>query len=224
MGKKVQVRIGELVFPTKGAAKKHVQEIVASYADGKRLGPEHHSFALELLGLHPEHAQKIGVGIHHFTIQTDAVWGTTRHFQIHRTDGSETDFSWQSCIDVKDPRREVLGAMRGAVREQIMEFKERALMISPPPVCPFNGIELTAGNSHVDHESPATFAWIADQWFATMGGFEAVKISAATDQQWAAEMTCDEQKRQWQDHHQRLAKLRLVSAGANLSEARTGAN
>ena len=88
------------------------------------------------------------------------------------------------------------------------------------PTFPFRGIELTAGNSHVDHEPPATFASVAGQWLAAVGGFEAVKISEPTDQQWAAEMVCSDQKGRWQEHHRQHAKLRLVSAGANLSEIR----
>lgn len=218
MGKKQPFVIAGVEFPTKKSAEEYIQGIVNRCNAGARVPSANEGFVLELLARHPEYDQKRGVGIAHLTVDMDNVWRTTKHFTIHRVDGSHTDFSWKTCLNGKNVRSEALGAMRRAIGGQIFTFKMAELLKSL--VCPFRGIELTKENSHVDHEPPITFANIADSWFAEIGGYEQVKISEPTDAQCAAEMVEEQQKLDWQTHHQSMAKLRLISAIANLSDVK----
>ena len=93
------VIIASLTFPTKRAAKDFFREIRDRYKDGERIAREDDGYLRDLVAVHPEAGLKIGCGISHFTVETDSEFGTTRHFVIHRTDGSSTDVSFLSSID-----------------------------------------------------------------------------------------------------------------------------
>jgi hypothetical protein len=217
----VSVVIGGLVFRTKGEAKQFFRGIRDRYPDGARLGPEDDALLRELLACHPEAADKAGAGVAHFTVVTDAHFGRTRHFTVHRVDGSSTDFSYHSCIDGRNERRDRLGALRRAVEDQIVSFRERAFAAGQPLVCPLRGVEITRAAYHVDHTPPAVFDVLVQEWLLSQRlELTAVPITPPGDNQIVAEMTDTTQLKSWWVHHRQHARLRLLSPRANLSEAR----
>jgi len=111
----VPVVISGLEFRTKGEAKEFFGGIRDCYPDGTRIGPEDDALLRELLACHPEASEKVGAGVDYFTLDTDAHFGRTRHFTVHRVDGKSTDFSYHTCIDGRNERRDVfwLGNGRG---------------------------------------------------------------------------------------------------------------
>lgn len=211
----MQVTVGSVTFKTKKSLEDHVRSIVAKYDDGCEITDRSDfEFVFDLLMLHHEAPQKLGRGIIRFTIERDTVWHKTRHFQIHRSDGTTTDFSWRTCIDGHKRHSDVLGAIRRAISDEVIQFKTNAL--SRRIVCPVTGVELTRDNSHVDHQRPMTFNLIACQWMFEIGGSDKVIISEPTDNQLCSEMTDFEQRKSWIETHNKLAVFRLISAEANL--------
>lgn len=61
-------------------------------------------FLNELLQNHPRVAEKVGRGISHFVVEFSTVGSLSRlppskHFVLHRVDGTSTDFSYNKCIN-----------------------------------------------------------------------------------------------------------------------------
>src|SRR3954469_25318524 len=98
--------IGESRFASQKAAMAFARELRDRYADGEAIQGLDAAFLEDLLSLHPEADQKFGNGITHFSVQADSVFGTTRHFVVHRKDGSSTDFSFKSCVEGSSARRD----------------------------------------------------------------------------------------------------------------------
>lgn len=138
MAKNKPSSVGDLIFPTKASGKDFFRQIRDRYADGERINAEDHGLLLDLLGLHPEANMKFGCGVAFFTVETDREFRTTRHFMIHRLDGSFTDFSFSACFDGRNVRRDILESLRRAVAEQIVAFREQHFAAPPRlPLPPF---------------------------------------------------------------------------------------
>lgn len=216
------INVGRLNFPTKAAAKEFFRAIRDQYQDFERLAPGDALLLSELLSIHPEADQKIGVGISGFHVERDREWGKTRGFFVDRIDGTSTDFSFLTCIDGKNPRNEVHQALRTAVKEQIVEFKRCALLAEC--VCPVTGVRLGAKNSHVDHQPPKTFAWLVQNWMSdAILDYESLVLVPSADNQFACRLADAGLRDCWAEYHRENAVLRLVSARANLSDIRRGA-
>jgi hypothetical protein len=215
------VVIASLQFPTKKLAKEFFREIRDRYADGCRIGDEDDRYLRDMVAIHPEAETKIGCGISHFTVETEVLFGRTRHFMIHRIDGSSTDVSFLSAIDGRNERRDRLEALRRGIENQIVLFKQSALFAAGPKICPLRGVPITEDAYHVDHTPPRTFIRLVDEWLAQeFLRIEDVEITPPSDNQIVTEMTADDQKRSWQDYHRENASLRLLSPLGNLSDAK----
>lgn len=213
--------IGSLRFRTKNEAKQFFRGIRDRYPDGAQLAVEDDSLLRDLLACHPEASYKIGPGVDHFTVETDTHFGRTRHFTVHRVDQSSTDFSFHSCIDGRNTRRDRMGALREAVEDQIVAFRERAFALETSPVCPIRGVPVRRDSYHVDHAPPAVFDVLVQGWLgAARMSLDDVLITPPGDNQIVATMTDAVQKLSWQEHHRSNANLRLLSSRANLSDAR----
>ena len=105
-------------------------------------------FLLDLLALHPEADQKVGVGVDHFDVRQN---GTTVGFWVVRSDQTETDFSFISCLRAPTHEEQVRAAMREAVRDQKFFFRD-AEFSAGAVHCPVTGEALTPETSHVHHE------------------------------------------------------------------------
>lgn len=215
------VVIASLQFPSKKLAKEFFRELRDRYPDGCRIGEEDDRYLRELIAIHPEADAKVGCGMSHFTVETDALFGRTRHFMIHRIDGSSTDVSFLSAIDGHNERRDRLGALRRGIENQIVLFKQLAFSSDCPKICPLRGVPITEDAYHVDHTPPQTFVYLVDGWLAQESlQIEDLEITPPSDNQIVTEMTNDNQKRSWQDYHRTHASLRLLSPLGNLSDAK----
>jgi hypothetical protein len=215
------VLIASLSFRTKKAAKEFFRDVRDRYEDGERVTLEDDRYLRDLIAIHPEAEMKIGCGISHFSVDTDSQFGTTRHFVIHRCDGSSTDVSFLSAIDGRNARRDRLEALRRGVDEQILDFRSLAFSSGETVICPLRGVTITESSYHIDHEPPQTFLCLVDRWCATEAlTLMDLEITPPADNQIVTEMTNDKQLRSWQEFHRRHAKLRLLSPLGNLSDAK----
>lgn len=102
-----------------------------SYAVYDRISdPEHDLMLRELLDLHPDAANKIGIGVDYFyvgrtkdgdkvNVRPDAtgIW-------IKRTDGSEVDFSYRTCINNHTDESNAKEGLRIAVEDRRLAYRE----------------------------------------------------------------------------------------------------
>lgn len=213
--------VGEVQFPSQKAALDFARQIRDRYVDGEKITRSDAVFLADLLSLHPEADQKFGVGITHFSVQTDAVFGKTRHFVVHRKDGTSTDFSFKSCIEGSSAKRDALSALREAVAEQITGFKQAAFAGKTDVPCAVRGTPTSFRDAHVDHIPPRTYAALVTGWLRHEGlNLEDIAVTLPADNQVLTTMVGKEQMASWQQFHKKHAKLRILCSEANLSDVR----
>ena len=217
------ISIGQRIFQTKKAALEQIKAVRDQYPDGVPLDHEDHCFIRDLLCLHSEALQKIGVGVSHFTVATEGEFGgRNRHFVLHRHDGTRTDFSFQHCLSPgAKERNDRLLALRQAIKEQTWAFRDREFASGRQITCPYEGVTLKPDSCQVDHEAPFTFEALATAWLFSEGiTLGDVEITSPRDNQLVARMTAVAQISSWQAFHRTHARLRLLSVKGNLSGAR----
>lgn len=204
-------------FATAGALEQFVREMMAVYRDGERLTDGDATFIRELLAAHPEAEHKVGVGVAGFSVATDAMTRRTRHFVLHRTDGSNTDFSYRKCIYGATERRQVLSALRVAVVDQVLAFRRTAFGPSQAITCPVHGDLVPRNGGHVDHVPPDTFVALVARWMASAGGRVDLALAPNQDGQVGTRLHDSATIASWQAYHAAHARLRITCAKANLS-------
>jgi hypothetical protein len=220
MGKGRRIVIGSLEFATVGEAKEYVRELVARYSDRDTANEADSAFLSDLLELHPRCAEKMGSGVRSYKFDRNPEYTNTRTIFVLRTDGSQTDFSWQTCIDGETPERLKRAALRNAIADQIAAFKREAFS-RPPVICSETGEELSWRYCHVDHVAPNTFDSLVDQWLLSENMvLDSVQISPSRDISFTRSLTNNAQRESWRGFHDRGKKLRLLSPHANLSIAK----
>ena len=88
--------IGERSFETQKTANLFIKDLLNSQPLKTPVPEPHHSFLRALVARHPRAAEKVGTGIHHFTVEP--ALGGTRCFYLTRADGTKTDFSTLKCV------------------------------------------------------------------------------------------------------------------------------
>lgn len=212
---------GSLHFPTKNAAKTFFRGMRDRYRDGQRIAEEDDQHLRHLVAIHPEAEAKVGSGISHFTVETERRFGTTRHFVIHRIDGSSTDVSFLSAIDGTNDRGDRLEALRRAIEDHVVSFRDSTFASKEEIRCPFRGTLVTRSSYHVDHKGPRTFIRLVEEWLEEERlRLEEVLITPPADNQIVRDMTDKRQLDSWRRFHHTNATLQLVSPLGNLSDAR----
>jgi hypothetical protein len=90
------IEIGDLTFPTKASATEHFRRMLNRYGVGERVAEDDGVQLGWLLARHPDAEEKIGTGVDYFSVR-NAEFGT-RCFEVVRSDGSKTDFSFRWCV------------------------------------------------------------------------------------------------------------------------------
>lgn len=213
------VTIGLYNFKTKTAAKIYIRDTRDRYPrDGVKIQQSDEVFLHSLLALHPDASDKIGSGISHFTVETDPEFGKTRHFTIHRTDGSSTDFSFNACLDGRNERSDRLESLRRAVEDQVIAFRNSVFFAGIPVICPVDGSLLIPNASHVDHQFPTTFLVLVEGWLTRHSlRIDQIDITPPQDNQVVTYMTNHDQINSWTNYHRINASLRVVSPRSNLT-------
>ena len=214
----VQIRIGLRDFPSKKAAKDFFRNMRDAYKDGVPIKVEDDAILRDLVSCHPDAIQKYGTGIDYFTVATEYRPGRTRHFVIHRMDGTKTDFSFAKPIDGPNKRRDCLAALRAAISDQIMDFKNEAFGASPQVRCAQTDELLTKNEAHVDHQPPHEFLKLVMAWMAHENiDFDDIALVPQVDDRIGSRLQDEAQECRWRLFHQRHAHLRILSKKANLS-------
>jgi hypothetical protein len=173
------------------------------------------AFLSDLLALHPDSAAKIGPGVRSFSVRPDG-YGK-RCFWLTRTDGTETDWSFVSCLRPPSTARDLAGALRNAIRPQIVAFRDA---LAFPRRCPVSGERLYRDGCHVDHVVP--FDTLMRSFLANEGlAADSVALHPGKDGSTQAPGLVDAAlERRWCEYHADWAELRAVSASFNLGRGK----
>eukprot|EP00744_Colponema_vietnamica_P009086 GILI01012937.1.p1 GENE.GILI01012937.1~~GILI01012937.1.p1 ORF type:complete len:236 (+),score=23.66 GILI01012937.1:34-708(+) len=106
-----------------------------------------------------------------------------------------------------------LGAMRFAIRDQIMAWRE-SNRLDRISVCGVCDKPLGDGPLQVDHDTP-TFAELAESWADSVGGFGEVRVHDVG----GVLVLTDSQAASWNAFHLEKAVLRRLHAKCNLARA-----
>jgi hypothetical protein len=177
--------------------------------------PIDHAFLLDLLSLHQESDQKIGCGVQRFFTAPDGYGGIG--FWLERVDGSKTDWSFLKCLTPPTHRQEVLAGLRYAVADQVLWFRDQALIRGA--VCVITGVPVTARTVHIDHKPPKTFAALVEQFLKEQGiDFDRIAVKPTADGSTVTELADPTLAEAWAVFHAQEAELQLTSAQANLAQ------
>lgn len=208
------IRIGDEVFATKKAAGDRIREILYRYGIGHALGAADESFMRDVLALHPESEQKIGVGVARIEVRQNM---GSRGFWVVRTDGSATDFSFLACLTPPTHEHDVRRALRTAVRDQVRAFRDRELV--PGARCAVTMELLDGLEVHVDHDPP--FEDLVRAFMAARGlSFGDMAVVATADGATDTVLADHALAAEWSVYHAEHARLRLTTRHANLSVLR----
>jgi hypothetical protein len=217
-----QYEIDGRTFRSKKAVIDYVRaEIHGASPDGEPLNEEHLGFMVALLRRHPWSDQKIGAGVARMWIEQNPDF-PTRCFWLERADGTKTDFSFYQCLEDSSPLRDFKEACRHAVAPDVIEFKAEFFRRNPEACCPVTGEPMTFSTSHVDHAPPDTFDAILGEYVKSRSIDPAkVRFVAHGDGDIGSRFDDDRLEKDWVEFHDRRAKLRVISAVANLSAKRS---
>ena len=201
-------------FKSRTAAGDKARGILNKYPVGAALDATDKAFILGLLELHPSKEIKVGCGIASISIMNPQAFTNCRCFKLTRSDGSWTDFSFRKCLEKISPARYAKAAARHEVREQTEYFKAHAFTGR----CAITNEPITLSDAHVDHVPPATFdVLFADFLSSRRIRIEAVATAGVGDCQIGRIFVDRELAAAWCEYHRKHAKLRIVSAHANLN-------
>lgn len=214
------IKIGRREFRTKTEVQRHYRSILNDYSLGESLSDTDFNDILDLLTRHPEHEMKIGSGVSHIKVVQNPEY-PSRCFWIFRNDGTNTDFSYITCVNGKSKtvNQEFTEACRVSVVDQILEYKNEYFASSGDGFCEETGVPVTWKNSHVDHIIP--FAQIVSDFLDFTGIVPSSEmLSESTDSQCSVRFVCEKTESEWKSYHQIFARLRVVSVDFNLTRNR----
>lgn len=216
MARPKPITVGDRYFPSKTAAKEAMRDLMRRYRFGDRLDEEDKLFCLALFEHHSEHSQKVGRGIEHIEVRPDDQGN--KYLHLLRVDGTDEDISWCHCISPKKEATVIYEALRSTVKDQIQEFKDK--QVKKGAVCPFRRMPLTLANSHVDHFNPTFEALVAEFFRRHDHALSYSDLAEQEGNDFRGILKDQALLEAWRSFHLENANLRLISAAANLSEAR----
>jgi hypothetical protein len=225
-GANALITIGKEVFKTKKAAKARVQGILHSYNPDEFLNHNDRIFIENLIYNHPESEVKIGKGIKAIQVRQNPEFVNSICFYIIRTDGTETDFSFQKCITPPTQKALFVEACRRAIRPFVSAFRRDYFeKIDGLSICEVLGTHISITNSEVDHIPPLTFEKIVREFIVKEAlDIQKVRFKPSADNEYGKDFEDEELMKKWIDFHNKVAHLRVVSAKANGSQIVKEAN
>jgi hypothetical protein len=218
------IEIGDKIFKTKKEATDFIRGILYGNLLNMPLSDDGLVFVCDLLEKHPDKNEKIGVGVKSIITEEDANFHTTRHFSIIRNDNTKIDFSFNKCLtpNLNDPLKLFHSSARRAIADQILVVKDilfqKNMDADGNILCALTGEMIDKKSCHVDHIPPKTFDKIVSDFIdENKIDVSMLKYKEACDGI-GREFEDDKIKQLFSDYHEKVAKLRIVSVKANLSQ------
>ncbi len=199
----------------------HIRSIANKYEVGTAFAQEDFLFMLEVLSRHPRSESKIGIGVASMHIKVDrAFGGHNRQFWLVRTDGTETDFSWQKCLRLKPvtDKAKVMEAFRAVVASIVAQYKRTYFSVNGDGNgrirCQKSGEMIAFDEAQVDHVVP--FQILVEQWMESKGlTYAEIELVGKGDGQYVKVFRDTWLAAEWQKWHTTHAKLRIIKRSEN---------
>ena len=225
MRKKFDKVIGGQRFSRRSDAADRARQILADTAVGERVAAEYEPFVLDLLSLHPRCDEKTGAGLSFVRVNESRVWKRQKFFEVVRTDGTTTDFSFHVCLDNSLDTRDYYAACRSAVLVDILSFKKSVFGNKSHVCCAISGRPVVWGDCHIDHAPPNTFKAIADDFAASMRIDKSlVLFRGKGDNEHRVEFFDGNLSASFKLFHAERCSLRIVGVKENLSHSKIEGN
>ena len=213
--------IGGESFPCAAAAERRIRDILSRYARAasmERIGGADRAFVEGLIARHRRADRIIDCGIAHVCVQRVPFAEHLRRFVVIRRDGSWRDFSWRKCLHPTDALDDVRRICRRLVADQVCAFARQFWREHPHGArCPILGESMAPKDAHVDH-APPSFAELVQTWLAEERlEPDDIEIVYRADYGGRSEFADPLLAERWRAFHREHARLRVVSAQANLS-------
>lgn len=205
-------------FSTQSDLKGAIQEILHEYEPGQPLDAEDTDFMYDVLCMHKDASEKIGVGVASIGVRLDPDYKRNKQFVVYRKDGTFTDFSYAKCLRSPTHRARFIQACRQIIAPGIIAYGKQYFKSYPNPICPFTGEVLTPKTAHIDHAYPQTFRNLLEKFLnSTHLDIDQVVLISGGDNSSTVYIQDKTIEQAWLDYHWKFAKLRVISATANLA-------
>lgn len=205
-------------FETQKDLAAHVQAILRHYSAPARLDGDDAAVMGDLLLRHPRADEKMGVGVAAIWIRRNS-GGFGNGFFIERTDGIFVDFSYKQCIRPQTNASKAKFAFRRAIDQQVIAVKKEVFDAAPFLLCPITGEPMVWESAHVDHEPPRTFAALLAEYCA-LRGVDLDTLELYEPRSGIGKVLPPMIEQDWATWHKEHARLRVISAEANLKLVR----
>jgi hypothetical protein len=220
-------------WKTQTAALAHFKDMLARHSDNQIVeGRQDHDDLVALLERYDavitDSPAKIGSGIEHFfRRQNVGEMYSTPGFWVHRTDGTDTDFSYIGAVkgEPKSSAQEFYDACRGAVAADLLAAKKRYFQTHSDGAgrvpCDLSDELISFGEAHLDHAYP-TFGQLVVSFRAARGWQHGVPVGVLTppaDAQTTTSFLDTSAAETFRQFHRGAATLRIISRARNLAMA-----
>lgn len=201
-------KIGDEHFGTLDAMRAFGQRLLHESPSGAvfRPGTAEFRYLYDLLARHPSSEAKIGCGVAEFFVDNSA---NSRCFHVRRTDKSEEEFSYNKCVWGPQQKQDRTKALRHAVIEQMVRFKNAEFAQESLPRCAISDAQIyNRQDCEVDHH-PIEFQQLVKNFFAEEETeFDDIQIQKFKGGK--VNMVDKELKKRWQKYHADHARMRLL--------------
>ncbi|MGI8989576.1 MAG: DCL family protein [Bryobacteraceae bacterium] len=207
-------------FPTKHAAILFFRGMLGCYRNGETIRESDAALLSLLLERHPEALQKIGSGIKRF--YRDATSKGTDCFWLERHEGPPTDFSYKTCVEAKGKTlyQELAEACREAMqpdmdlrkKEHFDKFGDNDGKVE----CEITGEKVAIDESSRSQEADDFEVIVHTFIAANKLEITPEMLSRPGDCQFAVTFADKEIEGAFRTYHATIAKLRIITANANL--------
>ncbi|GAA2842934.1 hypothetical protein GCM10010441_78560 [Kitasatospora paracochleata] len=211
-------RIGPRQYRTKGEAEKAVQAVLHGHPVGTVLSGDDFDLVRDLLDMHHEAADKIGVGVADIRIAPPLI-GRYPGFEVIRVDGTTIDFSYKTCLKAPSLASQVRNVLRMEVDDLTTGYLEDRISTNTL-ASDESGVPLDTGNLHVSYFQGPSFNDISLAFAAAEGGWESIAMTPSTAQG-LGELVDRDQAKRWREHWTRQARLGLLTPEENRRRPRT---
>ncbi len=207
---KYKYNIGDLKFTSKNATIKYVRQKLNDLGcceiDGNHV---EFMFLMNLIKNHPNSGEKIGCGVSKFIISMNKLNKRAKHLDIQRIDGSIIDISWKISAGSKPPNS-LLQAMRYAIKDQMLEYKNKA-----DPECV---ICQSLENLQVDHKNPS-FKTISNSYIMLKNNITPTTFGDDKHtHQHIFKVVDYEFENEWQQYHKQNATYQILCKTCNIKK------
>ncbi|MGY4349721.1 hypothetical protein ACVWXM_006214 [Bradyrhizobium sp. GM7.3] len=219
-------------WKTQTAALAHFKAMLARHSDNQIVeGRPDHDDLVALLERYDDAVitdspAKIGSGVEHFFRRRNVGEGySTPGFWVHRTDGTDTDFSYIDAVkgQPKSNAQEFYDACRGAVAADLLAAKKRHFETHGDGAgrvpCDLSDELISFAEAHLDHAYP-TFGQLVVSFRAARGWQHGVPVGVLTlpaDAQITTSFIDASAAEAFRQFHLGAATLRIVSRERNLA-------